>query len=207
MIQPFNSNFLTPTKKYRTMSVLMAVHDFPEISQKAIGRITHLSSSMVNNYISDLRKKGFIRVEGATNRTQSYYLTVEGQTILRRSLLLCSAEIVQMYSAVKREISEILNGLYENGARTVGLFGVADTAEIVHAAIKDTRLVVTGVVDSDKNKHGKAFNGLIVQAPESIKEMRPDAIVITSFGKQEEIEERIRQIGYKDTNVIRLSDI
>ena len=57
MIQPFSSKFLSPTTKYRSMSVLMAVHDFPEISQEKIAGITHLSSSMVNNYIKSLRRE------------------------------------------------------------------------------------------------------------------------------------------------------
>ncbi len=189
------------------MSVLMAVHDVPKISQKKIGKMTHLSSSMVNNYINSLKNESLIHVEGTTNRTQSYHLTTKGQTVLRNSLLSCSAEIVQLYAAVKREIAGILLDFYEDGVRTVGLFGVADTAEIVHAAIKETPLVVIGVVDSDKNKQGKPFNGLIVQAPESLKKMGPDAIVITSFGRQAEIEESIRRLGCEDTQVIRLSDI
>ncbi len=189
------------------MSVLMAVHDVPKISQKKIGTMTHLSSSMVNNYINSLKSEGLIHVEGQTNRTQSYHLTLKGKTVLRSSLLSCSAEIVQLYAAVKREISDILRSFYEKGVRTVGLFGVADTAEIVHAAIKETSLVVIGVVDSDRNKQGKPFNGLLVQSPEALKKMEPDAIVITSFGRQKEIEERILQIGCENSQVIRLSDI
>ena len=207
MIQPFSSKFLMPTTKYRNMSVLMAVHDFPEISQEKIAGITHLSSSMVNNYVKNLKREGLLRVTGDTNRTQRYYVTARGQSLLTTSLLSYSAEIVQMFGAAKREIAGILEDFYEDDIRTVVMFGVSDTAEIVYLAIKESSLVVIGVVDSDASKRGKPFNGLIIEPPEALKKMRPDAIVISSFGKQEEIQERIRQIGCKDTKVIRLSDV
>ena len=207
MIEPFNFQFLTPTKKCRNMSVLMAVHDLPEISQKKIGHMTHLSSSMVNNYIHSLKHEGMVKVLGNTNRTQSYHLTVDGGKSLRQSLLSYSAEIVQMYGAVKREVSEILRGFYKEGIRTVALFGAAETAEVVHAALKDTDLVMIGVVDSDASKHGKPFNGLIIQPPDKLLKIKPDAVIITSFGRQEEIYTSVQKIVGKQIQIIKLSDI
>ncbi len=185
----------------------MAVRDVPRISQKKIGGMTHLSSSMVNNYIRDLKEEGLLNVTGETNRSQSYHLTPKGQEVLRESLLSYSAEIVQLYASVKREIAQILEAFYKTGTRTVGLFGVADTAEIVHAAVKKTPLVVISVVDSDEKKQGKPFNGLIIQAPRTLMESRPDAVIITSFGQQEGIEEQIHRMGFEDMQIIRLSNI
>jgi hypothetical protein len=87
------------------------------------------------------------------------------------------------------------------------LFGVAETAEVVYAAIKESSLVVIGVIDSDPTKQGKPFNGLIVQKPERLERINPDAVVITSFGKQEEIHDRIRQLVGDKIRVKKLSDV
>ena len=207
MISPFNSEFLSPTKLFRRLSVMLSISDAPNKSQHAIARQTHLSSSMVNNYIKSLVREGFIRVSGSTNRTQTYHLTASGRNVLRNDFLAYSAEIVQLYGAVKREIAMILRSFYDEGIRTVVLFGAAETAEVVHAALKSTDLVVIGVVDSDHSKQGKPFNGLIVQPPDKLLKIMPDAVVITSFGRQEEIFNYVQDVVGGQIQIIRLSDI
>ena len=207
MIEPFTSVFLSPTKKYRYLSVLLAIQDSSNTSQHRIGKQTNLSSSMVNNYIKAFKKEGLINVFGETNRSQSYHLTGKGREKLMQSLLAYSSEIIQLYIAVKHDVAGILNNMYEEGIRTLALFGVAETAEVVHAAIKEIPLVVIGVVDNDPTKQGKPFNGLIIQPPEMLKELRPDAVLITSFARQEEIYANIRSDIGKKMNIRTLSDI
>lgn len=187
MIEPFNSRFISPTKDFRRLSVLFAINESPENSQNDIGEKTNLSSSMVNNYIKDFKQENLITVTGTTNRTQNYFLTDKGRAVLSELLMGYSAEIVQLYSTVKHEISHILGGFYDEGIRTVVLFGAAETAEIVHAAIKATDLVVIGIVDSSREKQGKPFNGLTIRKPEDIRRINPDGVIITSFARQEEI--------------------
>ena len=207
MLKAIHSDYLNPTKRTRRLSVLMSIRNEPSASQHKIARCANLSSSMVNNYIKCLRREGFITVSGKTNRTQSYHLTKHGQNELRESLLAYSSEIVQLYSAVKCEIAQIMLGFYREGIRTLVLFGVAETAEVVFAAIKDLPLVVIGVVDSDPKKQGNLFNGLIVQEPGKLEEINPDAVVITSFGKQNEILTCIRELVGDKIKIKKLTDV
>ena len=207
MITSFHSDYLNPTKRSRRLSVMMSIRNEPSASQHKIAKCANLSSSMVNNYIKHLKEEGYITVAGKTNRTQSYHLTVHGKNELRESLLAYSSEIVQLYSAVKCEIAEIMHGIYQEGIRTLVLFGVAETAEVVFAAIKDRPLVVIGVVDSDPTKQGKLFNGLIVQEPGKLEEINPDAVVITSFGKQDEIYECIRELVGNKIKIKKLTEV
>jgi hypothetical protein len=100
-----------------------------------------------------------------------------------------------------------MDGFYHDGIRTLVLFGVADTAEVVFAAIKNTSLVVIGVVDSDPAKQGQPFNGLIVKEPHKLEEINPDAVVITSFGQQDEIHECIRELIGEKIKVLRLTEV
>ena len=207
MIKAFQLKYLSPTKQSRLLSVLFSIYEEPDGSQHKIAANTHLSSSMVNNYIKWLKQKGYITVLGKTNRTQQYHLSDTGRVMLRKSLLDYSAEIVRLYGTVKNEIANILKGYYNEGIRTVVLFGVAETAEIVYAAAKRTALVIIGVVDSDDSKQGRIFNGLKIRSPEGIKEIRPDAVVITSFGRQEEIFQQVRTISGDQIKIRKLSDI
>jgi len=207
MIKPYKSKYLSPTKAFRRLAMLLSIHHSPKASQHQIAKGTHLSSSMVNNYIKLLKQEQLITISGKTNRTQSYHLTDSGVDDLRESLLSYSAEIVQLYASVKLKITQILKGFYNEGIRTIVLFGVAETAEVVHAALKDTRLVMIGVVDSDMVKQGKPFNGLFIQSPDQLKQIRPDAVVITSFARQEEILKNIKKLVGKEIEVKKISDL
>lgn len=207
MIQLTDAKFLTPTKRSRRLSILLAIHKEPRLSQHKIGQIARLSSSMVNNYMKDFIHEGIITVSGNTNRTQSYHLTSTGQNELMTLLLAQYAEIIQFYGSTKREVANRLTPLYSEGIKKVALFGAAETAEVVHTAIKDTPLKVTAVVDSDPEKQGKPLNGFTVQAPRELKKIDVDAIVITSFAKQEEIFAEIRQIVGEKFKVKKLSDL
>jgi DNA-binding MarR family transcriptional regulator len=195
MFKPFPFKYISPTKLTRCLSVLLSIHKTPDASQHKIAKHSNLSSSMVNNYIKQLKQDNFITIEGETNRTLSYHLTPQGKNKLNEALLSFSIEIMQLFSFVKHEIAQILQGFYEEGIRTLVLFGVAETAEVVFAAIKRTPLVVIGTVDSDMSKHGTSFNGFVIQPPEKITQIKPDAVLITSFSKQEEIHDCIRQIS------------
>ena len=207
MIESFNRHYLFPTKKLRCLSLLMAMYENPANSQKAIGETADLSSSMVNNYMKFFTKEGLITISGATNRTKRYHLTEAGYEMLTSSLLDYSAEIVRLYSSVKKEIVHILNGFYAEGIREILLYGAAETAEIVYSAAREAKLLVTGIVDNDKNKHQKAFNDFTIRSSDEIGNINFDAIVIASFGKQEEIYQAIKKITGGKVLIKRLSDL
>ncbi|WP_155302836.1 winged helix-turn-helix transcriptional regulator [Desulfosarcina widdelii] len=207
MINASPLKYLNPTKQLRLLSVLYCIYENPSGSQHKIASRTDLSSTMVNNYIKWLKQEGVVTVSGKTNRTQQYHLSEKGHVMLRQSLLDYSAEIVRLYGTAKKEISNILDGFYREGIRTVVLFGAAETAEIVYAAAKRTGLAIIGIVDSDEDKQGRIFNGQEIKAPQDISGIEPDAVVITSFGRQEEIYQQVRSIVNNSTQVKRLSDI
>lgn len=207
MIRLFESSFHTPAIKLRRLSVLLAIHDSPKLSQHKIALMADLSSSMVNNYMKKLQKEGLVKVTGKTNRSQKYHLTDIGQKELFALILEYSTEIIQLYSAAKKQVAERLRRFHSEGIRSIALFGAAETAEVVHAALKDTPLSVTGIVDSNPEKQGARFNGFLIQTPESLKSMNADAVLITSFARQEEIHCCIREVLGDGVQVKKLSDL
>jgi DNA-binding MarR family transcriptional regulator len=187
MVEPYTSQYFEPSKHYRRFSLLLSIQKNIDISQKLLGKKTNLSSSMVNNYIKELSKDGLLNVSGSSNRSITYHLTEKGSEYVSQSFLTFSSEIVQFYASVRSEIVEILAKSYQEGVRTIVLYGASDTAEIVYSAIQKTELVLTGVVDNDPKKTGKLFFGSVVQSPSRINEIRPDALLVTSFARQNEI--------------------
>jgi len=107
MFEPITSKFLTPSKELRRLSILSAICNDAKISQHRIGHVTHLSSSMVNNYIKEFLTNGLIIVSGETNRTQQYHLTDKGKAELKIFLDSYSAEISGIYETAQDAISKI----------------------------------------------------------------------------------------------------
>lgn len=207
MIQLFESKFLAPKTHFRRLSVLMAIHNFAEVSQRRVGEIACLSSSMVNNYMKELQKQELITVTGNTNRTCEYHLTTKGRDELLSLLISYSAEIIRLYGEAKEEIVGRLRQIREDGVRRVALFGASSTAEVVSAGISEVQLNVVGIVDSDLKKQGNRFGGLVIQPPEALRDMEVDAVVVTSFGRQEEIHDFIRQFVDPKIRVLKLSNL
>ncbi|MCX8044995.1 MAG: MarR family winged helix-turn-helix transcriptional regulator [Desulfobacterota bacterium] len=90
------AEFFAPTKKLRRLSILMVIEHNPNVSQHAIGRLTSLSSAMVNQYIRDLQQERLISVEGDNNRTQTYHLTTAGRKELKSLRALYAAELTAL---------------------------------------------------------------------------------------------------------------
>ena len=207
MIIPYTTTYFSPSKECRRLSILMLIKDMPNSSQHHIAEKSHLSSSMVNIYIKELKQAGLITVSGKTNRTTEYHLTEKGQKKLFQDFISFSSEAVQIYAAVKREIIRLLKRYETNGIRTVVLYGASDTAEVVVSAIPHTRLVVIGIVDGDPAKQGHLFNGTLIQAPETISQIDPDAVLITSFAHQDEIYNNIKMIIDDNIEILTLTEL
>ncbi|MBF0200687.1 MAG: winged helix-turn-helix transcriptional regulator [Desulfamplus sp.] len=207
MIEPYHSKYLSPSKEFRKLSLLLLIKDGANISQHTLAEKSHLSSSMVNVYIKDLADEALITVSGKSNRTIRYHLTEKGKKFLYKNFLEFSAETVQIYASVKREIIRLLRQFESLGIKNIVLYGASDTAEIVTAAIQHTQITVIGVIDSDPAKHGKIFNGHTIRSPEAIKSIIPDGILITSFAHQNEIHDNIEKLASPGVQILKLANL
>ena len=162
---------------------------------------------MVNIYIKELNNEGLISISGETNRTTQYHLTEKGQKKLFKDFLSFSAETVQIYASAKKEIIRLLKQYETQGIRTLVLYGASDTAEIVITAIQKTRLVVIGIVDGDPAKQGQLFNGTQIQPPGAMPHIDPDAVLITSFARQNEIYENIEKLCPPGIQILKLANL
>jgi len=209
MIDINRSAFLLPTKTFRRMTILLTIHHSPDTSQHKIAQKTNLSSAMVNSYIRKLTAEGIVTVSSRNNRDCNYQLTELGKEELTTLLMGYSAEIVQFYAQAKNEISTRIAALI-NGTRRVRLvlYGASETCELVMRALDNfPQVEVAAIVDSVPQKQGEAFNGFIVQKPESIPQLQPDCVLITSYAKQDEIYNATKHLETSGIKVRRLTTV
>ncbi|MFW5488774.1 MAG: winged helix-turn-helix transcriptional regulator [Desulfovibrio sp.] len=198
-------NFFKPGKDTRVLSLLEGIHTSGRTSQNELGTKADLSGAMVNKYIKDLQAGGLVNPIPINGKCFEYQLTAKGETARNQMMGQYCAEIVRIYSSLKQSLLSKFEDLHKNGATTLALFGASETCEIVYNALKDTNFRIATVVDNDPQKQGEPFFGHIIASPEVLAHIRCDAVIITSFGKQEEIYEHCLKFQAQQTfNIIRL---
>ena len=197
--------FFKHSPLFKRLLILAAIEKNPYISQNALSEEVRLTSSMVNNYIRELSKKGFIHIKGNTNRTMSYNVTSQGLKEKMSLLIAYTLETTHLYQDAKQEFAQKLQKIYDEGIHNVILFGAAEIAEILYNASKSIDLEIIGIVDNDPHKQGKLFGNLVIQPPECIERIRPDGVIITSLGRQDEIYAQIKSLTAKGISIKRVS--
>jgi DNA-binding MarR family transcriptional regulator len=196
--------FLQPTAIYRELILLDEIGRNQKSTQEKFAEKAGIVPAMVNNYIKDFVKKGFVEVQGNKTRNVTYNLTVQGEQRKFELLMEYLKETVSLYKNAKEGLKTRLHDFKREGIKRIMFYGAADTAELAFYAAEEIGFEVLGIVDSDHRKHGKEFMGKPIQAPESIQTIIPDAVVISSFGYQNQIYEQIKVLELKGIKVRKL---
>jgi DNA-binding MarR family transcriptional regulator len=199
-----NLKFIIPNRIMRELLTLLHIDENSRISQHKLSKLIGVSSSMANTYIKDMSEAGWITVSGETNRTKKYFLTDLGKQKKNVFLHRFSRDIARMYSLAKKEFEKMLIEFYREGLTRVVFFGAADAGELVFNASLNLPIKILAIVDNDTGKHGKKFGELVVTSPKDIESYHPDGIIITTFGRVEEIYaelDPLRRRGIKIRNI------
>ncbi len=179
--------YLKPSKQTRMLAILDSLTHDCGLSQFELGKRLKLSGAMVNQYLKQLQTDGYVEFEPVNGKSYRYKLTPEGEAVRRRMFSDYSSETVRLYTTIKNFVLDKLRPLLESGKRRLALFGAAETCEVVLAAIRSSGFQVVVLLDNDARKHGAIHHGHVVSPPHVLEEVDCDAVVITSFGKQDEI--------------------
>lgn len=209
MLDLARSHFLSPGKSLRELSLLLAVHHGSRVTQSMLAEETNLSPARVNSYLKELSGQGHLSIRPRNQRDYHYSLSPVGEDRLGALLLDFSAEIVRLYAQVKRELARRLAQQLplERRCRVV-LFGAADTAELVIQALQEVPLAeIVGLVDNNQDKWGQQVLGHSVLPPTVLLSLRPDFLIVSSFGRQREIVDSIHWLRERGVEIITLSPL
>lgn len=201
-----NKTYYRPSKAARYLAILDTLAQDGEVSQTELGRRANLSGAMVNQYLKDMVERRLIEFERINGKSYRYLLSGEGEQYRRSMFAAFSSETVQIYTALKGAIAHKLASLKTRGVVKLALFGASETCEIVLQALRCARgFEVVAIVDSDPDKAGKTIGGHVISPPMVLDAIRPQAVVITSFGCQEEIHRQLRPLHEQhNVEIIRL---
>lgn len=182
-------DFVKPSRRLRTLAILEAIAGHERLNQSRIGHLAGMSGAMVNQYLKVMQADGLVTYTPIDAKSFKYSLTATGEATRRRYLGDYLAEVVRAYSGLKRMVTEKMAGLVDAGVTSMALWGASETGEVVLAALADAAISVTLVVDSDPARHGQILGTHTIHPPEALLDTQHgvQAVVITSFGKQDEI--------------------
>lgn len=201
-----NKTYYRPSKAARYLAILDTLAQDSQVSQNELGRRANLSGAMVNQYLKEMAETNLIEFERVNGKSYRYLLTDEGEARRRTMFSSFSSETVQIYTALKAAIVHKLANLKSRSLVKLVLFGASETCEIVLQALRATGgFEVMALVDNDPAKAGKTLGGHVISPPVVLGSLRPQAVVITSYGCQEEIHGQLRELyGQHNVEIIRL---
>lgn len=158
------------------------------VSQRALARRLGVAVGTVNRLISDLMESGYVQVFNRSVRPFAYRVTGDGERFQRH----LSHEVFSTAIANVRRLEERIRGtladVQSRGVRRLVFYGAGTIMEITSRLARELGLDVIAVVDDNSEKHGTRRGGLLVQAPQAIDELRPDAVLITTLRHAETIQ-------------------
>lgn len=179
--------FFKPTKVAHELAILECLSINSSLSQQELGNKTFLSGAMINQYLRNMRDAGLIQFVVHNKKTFRYELTTEGRQRHQAMWNSYSAELIQLYAAMKDNIRKRLAELLKRKKTRIILYGANNVAEIIFAALSETSFEVIALVDDDPQKHGRMFQRHIISHPGVIKSVNAHAILVTASSHQEDI--------------------
>ncbi|AIO18602.1 hypothetical protein KQ51_00722 [Candidatus Izimaplasma bacterium HR1] len=200
------NTFFKPAPNYKEFQILDLIEKNEKITQRYISDFLHISVSMVNSYLKNYEELDYVRREYVNSKVVFYFLTRKG--VSRKKYLnigfLKSAQ--KIYEMAKKNIDSFVLGISKKGYRNIYFYGAGEVAEILLGSIileHADRIRIIGVIDDDINKQGKLLQGIRICSNEVLLDKTFDAIVVSSFTNQREIEEKLKQLNISKKNIIK----
>jgi FlaA1/EpsC-like NDP-sugar epimerase len=171
----------------------------PNITQRAISKEIGIAVSMVNDYLEEYEKNGYVKRDHHTTKTVNYIITKSGserKKVLNIGYLNASQ---RLYNSAKENIDQFLKEISEKGFHNILLYGAGEVAEILLSAIKTSHEInvnALAIIDDDTNKYGKKIVLTDIISKNEIKNFKHDAILISSYSNRHIIKLNLKNIHY-----------
>lgn len=196
-----NVNNSTPpgTEHYRSLQILDELSNNNSLTQRDLSSRLGIALGLVNSYIKNLVKKGFITVKMIPTKRYAYYLTPKGfaeKTRLTYDLL---HDYTRVYREARNNLKQLFHDMQTNGMKRVVFAGVDEVAEIAYITLQETTLELVAVTDTEHA--GKNFIGMDVHPFSAIKGMSYDSIVVTAYVKKHIVYQELLDNGVSKKDI------
>ncbi len=205
-----NLRFFDPTSELKILLLLEQIQNSNKITQDKLARYIHSAPSMINTYIKQLETEGFLVKNKKTKRNVEYIITKKGMDRKNYLLVTYMNELIELYNLTKINIELFVKKLVRRNYKNCVFYGAGETSKVIINVISDMSKLdfkLLFLVDDDKKKQGKIFEGYDVFNNEKLKECDIDAVIITSCVYEKEIRNKLKSLNYPDKKIISFFDM
>ena len=183
------NKFLKPTEHLRNLQLLEEISKDSSLSQRKLSQRLGVALGVTNACLKKMVSKGLVKAKGINHKRIAYYLTPKGFSEKTKLTYHFLQHTIRYYSSLKNNISAKLSSLSKDGHRRIICYGAGEVMEVAFIILNeiDLELLVLGLVDDDKEKQSKKMFGFMVQHPQIINKLKPDAVLVTSIKYKDRI--------------------
>jgi DNA-binding Lrp family transcriptional regulator len=179
----------------RDLQLLEEIEQNPRISQRELSNKFGIALGVTNACIKRMARRGLIRLKGFPPRRIAYYLTPKGFAEKSKLALRFFSYNIRHYAEMKKQISKKLLEIQNSGVKRAVFYGVSDEMEVAYITLQGLDMKLVGIVDGEKGS-GKKVLGYKVIGAREVKDLNPDAILITSTKDQTPyVKNLLKQMG------------
>jgi DNA-binding MarR family transcriptional regulator len=175
--------FFKPSDGMRDLRLLEEITQNPKVSQRELSHKYGIALGVTNACIKRMARRGLIKLKGIPPRRIAYYLTPKGFAEKTKLTLSFFSYNIHHYAEIKKQISKKLLEIQASGVKRIAFYGVSDEMEVAYITLQGSNMKLVGILDEEKN-WGKRVFGYKVVGPKEVRNINPDAILITSMKDQ-----------------------
>ena len=187
------------TDSHRSLKILNVLAENDSLTQRDISNRLGIALGLVNSYIKNLVKKGYLTVIAIPPKRHAYYLTPKGFTEKTRLTYDLLQDYTRIYREARKNLKKLFDEIRKDGARKIVFAGADEVAEIAYITLQESNIELSGVVDTENQ--GTIFFGFVVHNMNAIKNLQWDSIVITSHLRRENIYEELMKHNVSEEKI------
>jgi len=134
------------------LNTLLEIKQNPSLSQRSLSRKLNISLGLTNAIIKNLIHRGWLKVKKDTGRKLLYIITPEGMANVSRLMYNRFQKTLHHYHYTKDLLTAYLMKLYQQGEKTINIYGTGQLAEITYYAGISTPLKLNDILSDDPSK-------------------------------------------------------
>ncbi len=134
------------------LDTLIEIKNNPSTTQRSLSSKLNISLGLTNSILKNLITRGWLKVKKDTGRKLLYIVTPEGMANVSRLMYTRFQETLHYYHYTKDLLTAYLIKLYQQGEKTINIYGTNQLAEITYYAGIGTPLKLNAIISDDPSK-------------------------------------------------------
>jgi DNA-binding MarR family transcriptional regulator len=137
---------------HKHLDTLLELKQNSSINQRSLAHKLNISLGLTDAIIKNLIYRGWIKVKKDTGRKLLYIITPQGMANVSRLIYTRFQETLHYYHYTKDLLTAYLIKLYQQGEKTVNIYGTGQLAEITYYAGISTPLKLDAIISDDPSE-------------------------------------------------------